>query len=230
MNYTAKGPKFELASDELFIVGGNSERKEVMDFFASKLDERRLFEDINVVTLNRLDTKLGRGALFAAFRESTVLSHSSGLTRVPRALQIIAMNPPEPITIRQQIERASEIVNDQVVKEPGHHKTGSADMLKAGLQLAGSPISTFRTMSTIKHGYSGSNRLIGGVQDFPAGRALVHSDQDGFGFAELADMDVAASCGVTTLMLHGHHHNEYMFAPDLTIDLMTPTIFPDTRS
>lgn len=66
-----------------------------------------------------------------------------------------------------------------------------------------------------------------GAEDFPAGRAIVHSEYDGFGFYDLADMERAASSGVTTLVLPNHYHNEVLFAPNRTIDLMTPAIFPE---
>ena len=220
------GPNFEIASDELIIIGGHSERKEALRFLAETIGNLGLFKDITIKTINNLDTKHSRGAIYEGMKKSTVMGHSAALTRVPAALQIIAINRPEQLDYRNEIKCAIGITRDVIDKEEGAHKTGSIDMLMAGIQMFGSPISSVRTMRLINSGFSATKRLAEGEVDFPAGRALVHSELDGFGFAANANMQLAASCGVTTLLLPEHHHNEVLFAPQRTIDMMTPSIFP----
>lgn len=148
--------------------------------------------------------------------------------RVPAALQIIAINPPEQVSFVDLLKRANEITKDKFEKEVGSHKTGNGDLAAAGLQLLSSPIASLVTPHRISQGYSTVDRLSDGAEDFRAGRAIVHSQLDGFGFYDLADLDLAASNGVTTLVLPDHYHNEVIFAPNRTIDLMTPAIFPES--
>lgn len=218
--------EFQVESDRAFIVLGHSERRRVGEFFATKLDERGLFGEIDVITLNQAAAKLGRKALHGEMKLRTVITHSAGITRIPAALQIIAINPPEQVSLTELIKRAMEIMNDPIVPEEGSHNTGFGDMIGAGFELVRSPASTIHTMSLIAKGYSAVRKLSGSANQFPGGRAIVHSELDGFGFSDLADKNLANMHGVTTITLPDHHHNEVLFAPGRTIDLMSPVIFP----
>lgn len=228
MHAQVSGPEFNIASDRLFIVGGNSERKEVLEPFARVIDSRGIFEKIDLITLNNLDGRSGR-SIKQLMLVATVLGHSAAATRIKKARQFIAVNPPEQLDYRDQIKCAMDVGNDPIDKEMDTYKTGTLDLVKAGLQLVGSPLSTARTMHMIDEGFSGSSLLIRGAQDFPEGRAMVHSELDGFRFAQNAGLEAAALAGVTTLLLPGHYHNEMLLAPSRTVDLMTPVIFPSSQ-
>lgn len=220
--------RFRIESDRAFIVLGNSERREFGEYIGRALDAMRIFEDIDVFTLNHSAAMLGRASIRKAMETRTVITHSAGILRIPKALQIVAINPPEPVPLGQLIKRAVfEVTKDSIDAEAGAPKTGTSDMLKAGLELARGPISTIVTAQRIARGYSATRRLIEGAEDFPAGRAMVHSELDAFGFAGLADSDRAARAGVTTIMLPGHYHNEMLFAPRRTFNQLTPEIFPN---
>lgn len=106
-------------------------------------------------------------------------------------------------------------MKDEFPHEEGAHKLGPVDSALAGLQILGSPISTFKTMSGIKNGFSTTDFLSSDYlgERFPAGRAMISGGVDGFGFAELADPRRAAASGVTIRQLEGIHHNEILFAP-----------------
>lgn len=220
------GPAFQVESDKAFLVLGHSERLEVGNFLAKTLDERHIFAELDVISLNRAAAYVGRASLREAMKHRTVITHSAAIMRVPRALQIIAINPPEEVSLGQLLKRANEVVKDALVPEEGAHKTGLGDLAKAGLELARSPVVTVTTALGISRGYSSTERLAEGAEDFPAGWAMVHSEHDTFGFSNLCDLDRAAQAGVTTVVLPGHYHNEVLFAPNRTLDLLTPAIFP----
>lgn len=156
---TIDGPLFQVESDKAMIILGNSERDEVGDFLARTLDERGIFEDIDVYTLNHSAALLGRAAIQKAMETRTVITHSAGIMRVPKALQIVAINPPEPVPLGQLVKRAMDVANDPIVPEVGAHQTGFMDMLKAGLEMARSPIVTAKTSLQIAGGYSSTERL-----------------------------------------------------------------------
>ena len=224
MSKVVRGPEFQIESDKAMIVLGHSERKEYGEFIASALDERRVFEDIDVYTLNHCAAYLGRKSVREAMKSRTVITHSAGIMRVPQALQIIAINPPEPVSFGQLLRRATEVAKNPVVAEEGAPKTGIGDLAKAGFELVRSPIASATTCLRIARGYSATAHLATGHNAFRAGRAMVHSELDSFGFAELADMERAAMAGVTTVLLADHYHNEVFFAPRSTLDLLTPEI------
>jgi len=154
------------------------------------------------------------------------LGHSAFITRVPRALQVVAVNSPEQVSLLNLAKRAKAVLKDPVAKEPGAHKTGVRGLVGAGVELARSPVCSARTPLIISRGYSTAQQLASRVGDFPAGRAIVHSALDSFGFADLADMDYAGANGVTTVVLPDHYHNEVLFAPNRFVELLTPAIFP----
>ncbi|MDQ3094146.1 MAG: hypothetical protein M3Q70_03150 [bacterium] len=227
------GPKFNIESDTALIVLGTSERKETGELFARTLDARKIFEKVDVVTLNRAAAVLGRKALQEQMKRSTVITHSAGITRVREALQVIAINAPEHVSFFQLLKRASEVTKDPVTKEPGSHQTGLGDMAQAGLELLRSPISTVVTPTRIARGYSTSQRLMHGKLDFPAGRALVHTFPDTFGFIDAVNESVTTdyslpNSGVSYLAVPDQYHNDILFSPGRSIDAMTPFIFPRT--
>lgn len=221
------GPQFELESGKAIIVLGNSERHEVGELWGRTLDERRLFDYVDVVTLNEAAALVGRASLRQRLKESTVFTHSAGVTRLAESRQVIALNPPEPVNgILELIRRANEVGKDKIPAEYGAVVTGLADLTKAGFELARSPLSTVKTLWLIGHaGYSTVNTLIERAEDFPGGRAIVHCDADGFGFSS-ADMAVAADNGISTLEIQDAFHNSVLFQPSRILDEMTPTILP----
>ena len=227
MSIESYGPRFQIESDKAFYLPGHSERKKTGEFMARTLVERGIFEDVEIVTLNRIASMIHRDALRREMLTRTVITHSAGIMRVPAALQVVAINPPEQVSFVDLLKRANEITKDKFEKEVGSHKTGYGDLAAAGLQLLGSPIASIVTPYRISQGYSTVDRLADGAEDFRGGRAIVHSQLDGFGFYDLADLDFAAVNGVTTLALPNHYHNEALFAAKRTIDLMTPAIFPE---
>ncbi len=224
----AMGPKFEFASDRAIIALGHSERKMVGEKWASEIDNLDIFEDIDVVTINRLDRLRDSSLLKSVMKKSTVFGHSAASTRIDEALQFVAINPPEPASTLDLLKAASKIANDPIEPEVGSHKTGLLDLLGAGLELADSPTSSISTIRRISGGYSAVEDLIAkGEKSFPEGRAIVHSELDGFGFSELANMHRAAGNGITAVEIPNHYHNEVLFAPKKTIGLLTPSIFPE---
>jgi hypothetical protein len=228
MSIEHQGPKFTLESSRAVIVLGHSERLEVGQLLAETLDSRRFFEELDLVTLNRSAAILGRHALKEHMKRSTVITHSSGVMRIPCALQIVAINPPEPVSFIELVKRVQIVAKDNIEAEPGAHARGLLDLFKAGIELARSPITSMVTPIRISRGYSTVKDLSGRGSDFRAGRAIVHSDSDNFGFARLADMYTASENGITAVKLLNHHHNELLFAPGRTIDALTPAIFPLT--
>ncbi len=226
MATTVKGPNFQIESDKAIVGLGHSERKHVGEFLARTIDELGIFRKIEIVTLNKSAGMIGRKALRRELESSFVIGHSAFITRVQRALQVVAINPPEPVSLINLAKRTKAVIDDPIRKEHGAHKTGIADMIGAGFELARSPLSSARTPIMISRGYSTIEQLVARANDFPAGRAVVHSALDSFGFADLADMDYASNNGVTTVVLPNHYHNEALFAPNRLVSLLTPAIFP----
>lgn len=227
---TTSTPRFEVQSSVATIILGNSERREVGGLLARTLDERRIFEDINLVTLNEAAAFIGRASLRELCGRSTVFTHSAGVTRILHALQIVAINPPEPVDgMMELMKRAVQVGGDQIVPETGAHETGMRDLALAGLEQIRSPFSTLSTMYRIgRGGYSTVEALsLEGKTRFPAGRAIVHAESDGFGFSNEPKFEDAEAAGITTLMMDKtFHHNTLLFAPGRVLDAMTPTILP----
>ena len=224
-----QGPQFTIESDAAVIVLGHSERKSIGRFWAEELDQRGIFETIDVVTLNRAAAMIGRASLRDHLKRATVFTHSAGITRVDKALQVIAINPPEPVDgFRELIRRAMTITKDPIEAEAGASKTGLVDLALAGFEQLRSPISTFVTMHKIGiGGYSTVRELSLRGHDFPAGRAIVHSESDGFGFCESAELTIAEMAGVVTLTVsEDAYHNSVLYTPRRIMDEMTPTILP----
>lgn len=223
-----RGPDFKVESGKAVIVLGNSERHEVGELWGKTLDERRIFDYVDVVTLNEAAARFGRASLRQRLKESVVFTHSAGITRLAEARQVIAINPPEPVAgVIELMRRAAEVGKDKIDPEYGAIKTGAVDLTKAGLELARSPFSTVKTLWLIgRAGYSAVSALIERAEDFPAGRAIVHCDEDGFGFFANADLLAAVDNDIPTLVIEGAHHNEVLFRPSYILDEMTPTILP----
>lgn len=228
MKIEKTSPKFQVASDKAILVLGHSERYKTGEYFASVLDKLNLFDEIDIFSLNKCAAALGRSSVQKAMENRTVITHSAGLMRVKKALQVIALNPPEPVPLIPLIKRGLiDIPRDHFESEEGAHSRTHLDIFMAGVELARSPITTLQTVHRISRGYSSTDRLVNGSEDFRAGRAMVHSELDAFGFAQLANMERAAQSGVTTVMLPNHHHNEALFAAEDTIKQLTPVIFPE---
>lgn len=239
MNTVHHGPQFEIESDKAMIVLGFSERTRVGQLFAETLDGLGLFDEIDIVPLNKSVALYGRHALRKAMEERTVITHSAGILRVPRALQVIALNPPEQMPLPELIKRARvDVPAEPIIAEPGAHETGLGDMAGAGFELVRSPIVTARTALDIAHKFSTVERLTdtGATKDFPAGRAIIHSEYDAFRFTDLAGFGYwaplgairAAKAGVSSVTIEGAYHNEVLFAPGRIIESLTPVIFPET--
>ncbi len=236
MSSETLGPKFRLEASKAFVVLGHSERKRVGEFLAQSLDERRFFqniweevEDVEVITLNRSAAMINRAALAKEMRRRAVIAHSAGIMRIRGALQVIAFNPPEQVPFIELLKRANDIMADHIEKESGAHKGGILDMIGAGVELARSPLTTLVTPLRISRGYSTVDDLVGRYDDFPAGRAIVHSGRDSFRFQESADMQKAADDGISTVVIAEHYHMEALLAPNRTIDAITPFIFPEPK-
>lgn len=224
------GPQVTFESDRAVAILGHSERREVGELWENTLERSGLFpRDIEVRTLNRSADPIGRLALRSLLKDSVLFTHSAGMTRVRQALQIVAFNSPESVaTKRELIDCAVAIGKDEMINEPGCHETGFMDYAKAGLQLITSPFTTYRTMDMITNGYSTVDRLVNGAEDFPAGRAMVHTMRDGFGFAEkaFARLDELTDADVSSAWLPNYHHNELLFAPAHVIEETRGHIFP----
>lgn len=63
MSIESSGPRFKIESDKAFVIGGNSERRKTNEFLAHTLVERGIFEDVEIVTLNRAASLVHRNAL-----------------------------------------------------------------------------------------------------------------------------------------------------------------------
>lgn len=229
MSFIPDTPGFNIESDHAVIVLGHSERLGVGQFWAEELDRRDLFEEIDVVTLNKTAAMIGRSSLRSHLKRSTVFTHSAGITRVNEALQVVTLNPPEPVAgLRELIRRATTIINDPIEAETGAAKTGILDTALAGCELMRSPLSTLVTMYKIGlGGYSTVRELSEREADFPAGRAIVHSELDGFGFCESADMVSAENAGIVTVTVsQDAYHNSILYTPRKVLDAMTPAILP----
>lgn len=226
------GPQFTIESKTAVIILGHSERREVGQLWLEALDRRKIFEDVDLITLNRAAAMMGRASLRQHLKRSTVFTHSASITRVEAAQQVIAINPPEPVDgLIELVRRAMEIGKDPIVAEEGAHKTGALDLIKAAIELLRSPASTIATMHKIGRGaYSTVRELSERASDFPAGRAIVHSENDGFGFRDSADVLAAANAGITTGIVHvygGAFHNSILFSPDRMMSQLAPKILPE---
>ena len=205
---------------------GHSERVVAGKLLEKEIDSLGLFSDgIDLITLNQTSAMIGRRALREEMKKRTVITHSAGIMRLSGALQIVAINPPEKVGFVELLKRAQKITKDPITKEEGAHKTGFTDLAGAGVELMRSPGTTFKTMNMISSGYSAVDQLILRADDFPAGRAIVHSERDTFGFSDLANMDLAALNGISTFMISGHYHNDVLLAPNKTLELLTPELF-----
>lgn len=150
---------------------------------------------------------------------------------VDSGLQIIAFNPPEPVPTGTLIKRGLVDIGQEDIrdKQPGSHKTGLLDMVQAGLQLVTSPVSSARTIGGIGSGYSSTRKLAWATEQFPAGRAIVHSELDAFQFPKGANLEAAALYGVSTAVIPNHWHNEILFAPNRTLTAVMPHILPEVE-
>lgn len=220
------GPGFTIESDRVFIGLGNSERKETGEGLAQAYQELGIFTHIDIVTLNEMAGLATRKALREEAKKRLLTPHSEGVTRVPAALQIVAFNPPEPTTLRDLAARAKAVTQEKIPKESTAWQSGPKDMFLAGKELASSPFTSARTPLMIARGFSTVEYLADRAESFPAGRAIVHSDMDVFGFQNAACLNYAAEKGITTVMLPNHWHMSALLEPRRTVGLLTPTIFP----
>ncbi len=144
-----------------------------------------------------------------AFKGNLVVTHSAGLLAVNRALEVIALNPPEPTTLRKTIKGANAVNSSknegieegivvggifEVAKELGRHP-----VISAKIPLA------IRTFSSAQH-------LVDRAASFVNGRSLFYTDQDQFGFTRPEVVDYANQNGIFARILQGEH-NHAMFQP-----------------
>lgn len=229
MKIAHAGPDFQITTDSAVIALGHSERKEVGQYWGEVLGELGVFNRVEIVTTNMLDSKLGRKAIESLFEPSTAFSHSAGVIRVPNAAQLVAHNPVEPLPIVEALIRADMVTRDKIEKEVGAHKTGLSDLAKAGLELIGSPVTTVDTILRLDRGYSATRDLIQRQDrgEFQEGIAMIHSLEDVFGFPDVSKINEASSSGITSVLIPEHKHAEVLFAPRRTVELLTPVIFPE---
>lgn len=227
---TFGGPQFQVESDRLVIGLGNSERRRVGELARSVFEKTGLFtRDIVVLTINELEAGRGSKKLNDLFADSTIAAHSAAEMFIDGGLQIMAFNPAEQTSAGKLIKRGLINIGQEakrLEKEPGAHKIGPADSMQAFGQMVMSPITTFRTIHGIAAGHSSSRRLAGAAWQFPAGRAIIHSELDPFQFPAGADLELAARSGVSTAVIPGHGHNELLFAPHRTLTAIMPHILP----
>lgn len=224
------GPKFERASDRVFVGLGHSERKGLADGFLQALHELRIFTHIDAIPLNKMAGFMTRRANREEAKQRLLIGHSASVTRVPAALQVVAFNAPEPTSLFQLGRSAWALTGESkaIPHEQSAWKVGGAkDLTLAGLELMRSPFTSVRTPLQIALGYSAVDHLVKGAERFPAGRVLVHSTNDSFGFQDRADMQRAAENNVTTVMIPDHWHMSMLLEPKRTIELLTPVIFPE---
>lgn len=232
MSVQVFGPKFELQTDSVVLIQGNTERRQVGEPLLRTLDRTGLFpRNIEAFTINEAGGRFSPNSrrLRSLFDISLVIGRSAASIYVPNALQILAFNSPEPIPTRLEVlKRGAKVGGDEIEKEPDTYKTGPWDLTKALAQVAVSPITSYRTINAIASGYSTSRRLIEGAEDFPAGRAMVHGMEDGFGFAASAYDHVSelTEAGVTTVWIPEVSHNEILLAPGRVLENLRGNIFP----
>lgn len=240
-NITTYGPQFQPQSNEAILLLGNSERFSTGQFLANTLVERKIFEDVFIFTVNDADTPAGQRALASGLETRVAVSHSIGGAYIldtlrdtgTRGLQLIATNPVEPLSRFQQAKRvAVDFKKEKFDKEPGAEYTGKKGQKEAIKEMARGFPTTLKTMSKIAGGFSTTQRMIEAARDglFPAGQAIIHSELDRFGFATMADLGRVAQHGITAVLLHGHEHNEILYASASTIALSTPHVFPETEA
>lgn len=63
MSIESYGPSFQIESSRALYLPGHSERSKTGEFLARTLVERNIFEDVEVVPLNRVASLFHRGAL-----------------------------------------------------------------------------------------------------------------------------------------------------------------------
>ncbi len=230
MGIEVAGPKFQIEADYAFILPGVSERREVCEYAASTLDQLRIFRDIQIVPFSERERYI-KASLLNALKISLAVTHSAGIIALRQALQVVAINPPEHVTMPQLVKRAMfDVPNEQIVAEEGAHERNFADRAKALLEMVRSLRITARETLAIANGYSAVEHLAAGAENFPAGRAIVHSEFDMYGFADLADMKRAADADITTVMLPEFYHNDFLFRPQAMTELLTPVIFPEVAT
>ena len=220
------GPQFNIETNRVFIALGNSERRRIGEGLAQALHELRIFTHIDTVPLNKMAGFVTRGAFRDEAKRRFVIGHSAALTRLPHALQVAAINPPEPTSVHDLIVRANKLTKEKVAKEPTAWESGPKDLALAAFELGRSPFTSARTPHMIAGGFSSVDYLINGEERFPAGRALVHSANDVFGFQKMGDLRCAGDNGVTAFMLPDHSHMSLLLEPKRTVGLLTPAIFP----
>lgn len=205
--------RFEVVSDEVLVVLGNSERAKTGELIGRTLVRHNYFKLAHIATLNQMDSKSKKGKEFRAMApDMTVITHSAGIQYVDEALQIIAVNPPEQRRYVELLKGSIRMVKDPIIDEPGAHERNFADMVGATVEFLGSPITSVRTVTGIARGFSAVEHLINHAEAFPEGRAIIHSSRDAFDFQNHADLEKAERNGITTQAIGGFH-TEFLFAP-----------------
>lgn len=218
---------FEIVSDDVLVVLGNSERSKTGELIGRTLARHNYFKNVHIATLNTMDSRTKRGKDARAKAASmTVITHSAGIQYVDEALQIIAINPPEHRRYFELLKGSMRMVKDPIADEPGAHERNFADMIGAAIEFLGSPITSARTVTGIARGFSTVEHLINHADAFPHGRAIIHCSQDAFGFQNHADLERAELNGITTQTIDGFH-TEFLFAPLRTMrDIQQRIYFP----
>lgn len=212
---------FEIASPNAVIGLGHSERAEVGEFLARTLKNYGIFNTTRVVTTNDLYRLHLKTEIEEMMSESTVISHSAFPVHMRRQIkgpvkQLLAFNPPEPLSTWNSLRRAASVARDNVTKAPGHHTMGVfgiLDTMKAGVELMGDIPTSFRTMREISDGFSTVEYLADHANQFTHGRAIVHVENDGFGFQNTCDYQRAQENGISTALIANGHHNSLLFDP-----------------
>jgi hypothetical protein len=215
----------EIVSEHAVLGLGHSERSEVGEFLARTLKNFGVFKTVDIVTTNDLAKLSLTQEISEMMAVSSVVTHSVFPVHMDRIegpiLQIIAFNPPEPTPTMQLAKGAKEVAADRMYKEPGHHTTGALDMAKAGIELLRRPLTSIETVRRIANSFSTLDYLIDHKDQFMHGRAVVHSSGDNFGFQEGFDFQRAEDDGIIAMLLgDSHRHNQLLFAPKQTLDLL----------
>lgn len=226
------GPRFNVESDRALIGLGNSERREVGELAKATLEGSGLFPGgVEMLTINQLDRLSGSEKLKGLLEDSTIFTHSAAEVYIDSGLQIIAFNSAEPTPVKDLMQRAKAVGKElQIIDaEDGAYKTGHMDTAKAAIQLACSPITSSRTISRISRGHSSSRKLAYAAEAFPAGRAIVHSENDTFRFQDSADLASANQSGVSTAVVPDSYHLSFLREPGRLFTAVMPHILPQVE-
>jgi len=213
------GPEFIPQTDTAAVVLGHSESRLVGYAMANALDELKIYNNIEIVTTNQLDSPEDNKSLIKFIESSAAYGHSMAVNRMPNAQQAVFVNPAEPLSYVEALIRAQLVTKDIIEAEPDTRGNGLAGIAAAAIELAKSPKTGIQTMQRLAGGYSSTNDIIDRVKDgqFPLGVVVAHSMQDVFGFPDYGNLERLAENGITSYLLEDSVHNDFLYRPRLIL-------------